>query len=214
MWIADFTNKIDSQRILYIVLDYTLHTLVHKIEQCYTHRVSTISPEYAVLGFLIEAPCHGYDLHQKFETELGHVWHVSQSQAYNIIKRLEARGDIASTLVEQDKLPARQMLQITEAGKIKFETWLVGASRNARAIRLEFLTRLYFSQKDYPQKTAQIYATQCAMIRANIAQVESLQPAGRYNQLSIDLRLRQLRLTQSWMNEIKEEFHIPDLDLP
>ena len=187
---------------------------MYKIEECYTHRVSTLSPEYALLGFLIEAPCHGYDLHQKFETELGHVWRVSQSQAYNILKRLEARGDIASTLVEQDKLPARQMLQITEAGKIKFETWLGGASRNARAIRLEFLTRLYFIQKYSPEKSAAIYAAQCEKIRANIAQIESLQPDGRYNQLSLDLRLHQLRLIQNWMQELKLEFQIPDSDLP
>ena len=180
--------------------------------------MSNLSPEFALLGFLIAKPCHGYDLHQQFQTKLGNVWRISQSQIYATLKRLEAHGDISSKLVEQDKLPARQILHITEAGKTHFEDWLNNASRNARAIRLEFLTRLYFSQKYYPAKIPHIYAAQCVKIRTNIERLENLlrhlPPEQQYNQLSLDLRLRQLRLIQSWMQEVKAEFGIPQDNAP
>src|SRR5512138_1208503 len=110
------------------------------------HHTGNVSPEFALLGFLIAGPSHGYDLHQRFITELGQVWHLSQSQAYTILKRLENRGDVSAQIIEQEKLPARQMLRITAAGRQRFFEWLeLGIGTTARSIRLEFLTRLYFS---------------------------------------------------------------------
>jgi DNA-binding PadR family transcriptional regulator len=176
--------------------------------------MSNISPEFALLGFLLASPCHGYDLHQKFQVELGNVWHLSQSQAYAILKRLEARGDISSQLVEQDKLPTRQILHITPSGKRRFEEWLYDAGHNARAIRLEFLTRLYFILQYHPDHVARIYNAQRVEIRASIERLESLlahlPPDQSYNRLSLDLRLRQLRLIQDWMHEIQAQFDIPN----
>lgn len=174
----------------------------------------TLSPELALLGFLVSGPRHGYDLHQRFVTELGNVWHLSQSQAYAILKRLENRGDISARLVEQDKLPARQMLRVTPAGRQRFMDWLEnGSGSNARSIRLEFLTRLYFSNLYTPENTARIYAAQCAEIERNIQRIADLTvhlPSEQvYNRLSIDLRLRQMKLIRDWMVEIKSQFHIP-----
>ena len=75
------------------------------------------SPEYALLGFLYSHSDHGYDLHRLLVAELGQIWHVSQSQTYAILKRLESQGYISATTVEQEKLPAIQYLQITPAGR-------------------------------------------------------------------------------------------------
>ena len=174
----------------------------------------TLSPEFALLGFLVSEPRHGYDLHQRFVTELGNVWHLSQSQAYAILKRLENRGDISVRLVEQDKLPARQMLRITPSGRQRFMDWLEnGSGSNARSIRLEFLTRLYFSNLYTPKNTTRIYAAQYAEIE-NACQrlkdlIAHLPPEQAYNRLSLDLRLRQMKLIHQWMTEIKTQFHIP-----
>jgi DNA-binding PadR family transcriptional regulator len=178
------------------------------------HHSGNVSPEFALLGFLIAGPSHGYDLHQRFTVELGHVWHVSQSQAYAILKRLENRGDISAQVVEQDKLPARQILHITEAGRRRFFEWLeLGIGRTARSIRLEFLTRLYFTQLHRPENTVQIYKAQAEEIDSTIARLESLLehlPSDQiFNRLSLDLRLQQMRLIQNWMAEIRAQFHIP-----
>jgi DNA-binding PadR family transcriptional regulator len=178
------------------------------------HHTGNVSPEFALLGFLMAGPTHGYDLHQRFVAELGQVWHLSQSQAYAILKRLENRGDISVQVVEQEKLPARQMLRITEAGRRRFFEWLeMGIGRTARSIRLEFLTRLYFTQLHRPENTAQIYQAQSAEIEATIARLESLlehlPPDQLFNRLGLDLRLQQMRLIQNWMAEIRTQFHIP-----
>jgi DNA-binding PadR family transcriptional regulator len=178
------------------------------------HHTGNLSPEFALLGFLIAGPSHGYDLHQRFTAELGHVWHLSQSQAYAILKRLEGRGDITSRVVEQEKLPARQKLHITAKGRQRFFEWLeTGIATNSRSIRLEFLTRLYFTQLHRPENTSQIYNAQTAEIESTIERLESLlehvPPAQVYNRLSLNLRLQQMRLIQNWMAEIRTHFHIP-----
>ena len=178
------------------------------------HHIGNVSPEFALLGFLIAGPSHGYDLHQRFLAELGQVWHLSQSQAYAILKRLENRGDISTHVIEQEKLPARQMLHITAAGRRRFFEWLeLGIGKTARSIRLEFLTRLYFTQLHRPENIAQIYKTQSAEIESIIMRLENLleylPPDQVFNRLSLDLRLRQMRLIQKWLVEIRTQFHIP-----
>ncbi len=178
-----------------------------------TKHSGNISPEFALLGFLLAGQSHGYDLHQKFLAELGHVWHLSQSQAYAILKRLESRGDISVYFVEQEKLPARQVLRITTQGRKSFFEWLeLGIGTNARSIRLEFLTRLYFAQLHKPESVPQIYQAQSAEIESRIEQLESLiehlPPEQIFNRLSLDLRLRQMRLIQNWMAGIRTQFHI------
>ena len=167
----------------------------------------------ALLGFLVAGPSHGYDLHQRFLAALGNVWHLSQSQAYAILKRLEERGDISAHTVEQDKLPARQRLRITSQGRRRFTQWLTGGSAsNARGIRLEFLTRLYFSNLHTPENTAHIHAAQSVEIRRDIERLEEMLvriPQDQtYNRLSVDLRLRQMKLIREWMAEIRTQFHI------
>ena len=171
------------------------------------HHTGNLSPEFALLGFLLAGPSHGYDLHQRCVVELGHVWHLSQSQAYAILKRLEQRGDINAQTLEQDKLPARQMLRITAQGRRRFNEWMDNISANSRSIRLEFLTRLYFAKIYKPKKVIQIHQAQCDEIKLTIERLEALlehlPPEQQFNQLSLDLRLRQMQLIQEWMRDIK-----------
>jgi DNA-binding PadR family transcriptional regulator len=172
-----------------------------------------LSPEFARLGFLFAGPSHGYDLHQKFVTVLGHVWHMSQSQAYSILKRLEARGDIAGRVIEQQKLPARQELRITPAGRRHFLNWLEnGCGTNARSIRLELLTRLYFARLLRPERAPKIFKAQLDEIAASLVRLErtlrELPDRQTFNRLSVDLRLRQMRLIRQWTREIGRKFRI------
>ena len=181
------------------------------------HHSGNLSPEFALMGFLIEKPCHGYDLHQHLTTELGQVWHLSQSQAYAILKRLETRGDISARVVAQEKLPARQMLHITANGRKRFFEWLeTDISTTARSIRLEFLTRLYFANLYRPETLPQIYHSQLNEINSKVEQLETLiehlPPEQTYNRLSLDLRLQQMKLIETWMSEIRTQFHISRME--
>ena len=52
--------------------------------------------EYAILGLLVEKPCHGYDLERLIETRGMREWtELAFSSIYYILKRLEKRGAIA-----------------------------------------------------------------------------------------------------------------------
>ena len=171
----------------------------------------TRSPEYALLGFLYEHPRHGYALHRQLVTELGHVWHVSQSQTYNILKRLELQGWISSITQKQEKLPARQNLQITENGRRRFEEWLeIPSGSSIRAIRLEFITRLYFAWKLFPDKLQSILKAQSAEINSTLARLEMSQsiipPEQMFNHLSLELRIQQLRAARSWLTKCRKTF--------
>src|SRR3972149_8731469 len=70
--------------------------LIYSLSEYIMKNAGSLSPEFALLGFLYPKPDHGYDLHQKFLKELGYVWHLSQSQAYAIFKRIEQKGYIST----------------------------------------------------------------------------------------------------------------------
>ena len=158
-------------------------------------------------------PSHGYDLHQRLTGDLGNVWHVSQSQAYSILKRLERRGDIATTAARQGKLPRRLMLRITPAGRRRFRQWLGGAGNSgARTVRLEFLTRLYFANRFMPEKAAGIHTAQAREVATAIRRLRLLlshvPDDQTFNRMSLQLRLRQMELVRAWLQEIRLKFAI------
>jgi DNA-binding PadR family transcriptional regulator len=175
------------------------------------HHSSALSPEYALLGFLAQQPAHGYQLYQLLVTELGEVWHISLSQTYNILKRLEAQGFIAGEVQAQEKLPARQEFHLTQAGKDRLETWLkTPTGSSVRGIRVEFITRLYFARLLGPDFPAQIIQIQIEETLSGLARLERLlekiPPDQTVNRLSLDLRVRQLRTALEWLFEVQVAF--------
>lgn len=175
------------------------------------HHIGTLSPGMALLGFLYREAGHGYDLHRKIVADLGHVWHLSQSQAYSILKRLETRGDISVREIPQEKLPPRQELHMTAQGRKRFLAWLdTPSGGSTRAIRMEFLTRLYFMEMYFPEKIAYAFDQQRAEAETHIHRLEktlsSLSNEQIYNRLSLEMRLKQLRLVLEWLDECQRHF--------
>jgi len=175
------------------------------------HDIGSLSPEMALLGLLYESPGYGYDLHRKVIGDLGQVWHLRQSQAYAILKRLEAQGEISVEKMSQDKLPARQLLHMTEQGRTRFLKWLETPSGgSSRAIRLEFVTRLYFLQMYMPEKIKQAFDQQRKEAEKHIHRLEKARaelPEDQiYNCMSIDLRLEQLKSVLEWLDDSRKYF--------
>lgn len=175
------------------------------------HHIGTLSPEMALLGLLFGGSGHGYDLHRKIGTDLGQVWHLSQSQAYSILKRLEAQGDISAEEIAQEKLPARQLLHLSAQGRKRFLEWLDAPSGGStRAIRMEFVTRLYFLSLYFPKNLPEAFNRQCAEAESHIQRLEQARielPADQvYNRMSLDLRLKQLHSVLDWLDECQQYF--------
>jgi DNA-binding PadR family transcriptional regulator len=153
---------------------------------------------------LAQNPAHGYELHQRLTADLGQVWRLSLSQTYNILNRLETRGFASSMEQEQEKLPARRLMYLTTAGRQRFETWLHSPSGcSARAIRVEFVTRLYFAMSHSSSLAHDLIDQQVAAVSAGLARLQealATLPAGQlFNRLGIELRIRQLTSILNWL---------------
>jgi PadR family transcriptional regulator AphA len=171
--------------------------------------VSALSPEYALLGLLEQGPTHGYDLHRRLVLVLGQVWHISQSQLYNILKRLEAQGDIVGEVQELTRSPDRRIFHITEQGRLRFENWLATATGcSVRALRVEFITRLYFASMCSRDQALQMIDNQTAVLRQGLERLQTadrmLTPEQMFNHLGLEFRIQQLRAALDWMETCVE----------
>ncbi|MEI2659674.1 MAG: PadR family transcriptional regulator [Bifidobacterium adolescentis] len=171
-----------------------------------------LSPEYALLGLVAQRPAHGYELHQRLTNELGFVWRISQSQTYAALSRLEHKGDIASSEVHPEKLPARYLYRISAAGKTRFNTWLFTPSApSPRAINLEFTTRLYFAALSHPPEVLALIEAQQNVVRERALglrrSMEKLGADETFHRLALSLRIGQLESILGWLDGCATVFH-------
>lgn len=179
--------------------------------------IGQLSPEMAILGLLYKEPGYGYIIHRTINDDLSEVWHLSQSQAYAIIKRLIARGDIFAEISESKKSPNKQLLTMTPQGKVRFQEWLFATSGGStRAIRTEMLTRLYFLQSYDPKKIESVIRAQEVDTQENILRLKNrmeLLPKSQVcNYLSIELRINQLTSTLLWFESCRRRMQVGSSD--
>ena len=170
--------------------------------------IGPLSPEFALLGLLSQKPAHGYELHQKLNTDLGQVWHVSLSQTYNILNRLEERGFLSGVFEEQEKHPTRRRFHLTPAGQQRFEQWLQTPSRSTvRAIRVEFITRLYFARATSLELAIDLIDAQVVETKASLERLmtllDEIPTQDTFNRLGVDLRVRQLASILEWLTHCR-----------
>ncbi|RCH70756.1 PadR family transcriptional regulator [Streptomyces sp. SDr-06] len=73
--------------------------------------------ELAILGFLYEAPLHGYELRKRITALTGHVRPVGESTLYPAIKRLEKAGLLVRETQPGAAAAPRHVLTLTAAGR-------------------------------------------------------------------------------------------------
>jgi DNA-binding PadR family transcriptional regulator len=73
--------------------------------------------ELAILGFLYDAPLHGYELRKRITALTGHVRPVAESTLYPAIKRLEKAGLLERATEPGAVAAPRHVLTLTEAGR-------------------------------------------------------------------------------------------------
>ncbi len=176
-------------------------------------KAAALSPEYVLLGFLNQQSAHGYDLHERIAQELGQIWRISLSQTYNILNRLESQGLITGVVQEQEKLPARRRFRLTPSGRRHFDEWLnTSTEPSARAIRVEFLTRLYFAYTTSPDSVrslidSQIMETRAGLTRIQVARAD-LPDDQTFNRLGLDFRVRQLTSVIEWLADCAHQLSL------
>ena len=165
-----------------------------------------------MLGFLMEGATHGYELRRRFVAGLGGLWRISESQMYSILKRLVAKGLVASSTCDNADGPSRHLLSISPSGRDRFEDWLSKPSYcSPRVLRLEFLSRLYFAgtlRELYgPSLQAKIHREQIAEAERELSQAALARSDGdgTIEALGRDFRVNQLRAALSWLETSVDE---------
>ena len=162
-----------------------------------------------MLGYLMKGPSHGYEIFQSIQTDLSQIWHLSMSQIYNILTRLEKKGYITSAEEVQDNQRVRKMLFLSESGRSHFEEWLFTACPgSARALRIEFLTRHYFMTRLFPDKVPQMIAEQISHMEMDLSKIQSMlskiDAADFYNHSAVQMKYDQLSTMLTWFQQLQE----------
>ena len=174
-------------------------------------RTQPLKPaEHAILGLLYQSPSHGYELAEWFgpEGEFGDVCRVHPSLLYAHLKRLESPGYVVANVERQVGRPPRHIYHLTDIGRAEFWRWLEQPARRNREIRLEFLLRLYLSQRMAGHDTLRLIDAQLAVSREQLA-AQKLE-LERYSSESFARLVRQLRLTTTegtivWLQQYREQ---------
>lgn len=167
--------------------------------------MSQIVPDETILGLLAANPGHGYQLLECFRdpAQLGEVWHLSTSQLYAVLKRLEKAGFITGQEIPSPDAPARVQYRITQSGRQQLEGWLhePQPSASVRRVRVEFLSRLYIARllniPTQPLVARQKKACQ-QQLAALIAQREAAAPGVGF--LALELVIAQLQAILGWID--------------
>ncbi len=105
---------------------------------------TTPSTQYAILGALMPGPKHGYEILRFLISHLEPAWHISSSQLYLLLKKLEAEGLLTSNVETQENRPSKRVFILTPAGRKAFLEWIRRPTEHVRDLRIEFLARLCF----------------------------------------------------------------------
>jgi DNA-binding PadR family transcriptional regulator len=166
--------------------------------------MTRLTPDEILLGLLKAQPAHGYELLETFRdpAHLGHIWNMSTSQLYAVLKRLEEHGDIAGAQVPQPNAPARIEYNLTESGEARLEQWLAEPHppTSIHRIRVQFLSRLYIAALlDRPAET--VIARQLAACQKQLVkiQAERARTSSPIKALTLDFVTGQLEACIAWL---------------
>lgn len=99
-----------------------------------------MSLPHALLTALIERPCSGSELAERFDRSIGYFWQASHQQIYRELARLEATGFVHGSRVDGARGGKRTYI-VLPAGIGELRRWL--AERPAPSpVRDELMVRL------------------------------------------------------------------------
>ncbi|MFJ9037612.1 helix-turn-helix transcriptional regulator [Streptomyces sp. NPDC102406] len=113
--------------------------------------------ELAILGFLYDAPLHGYELRKRITALTGHVRPVAESTLYPAIKRLEKAGLLARETQPGAAAAPRHVLSLTGQGREELRHRLREPARPDITDENRWFTLLAFLRHlDDPQEQAKV----------------------------------------------------------
>jgi len=99
-----------------------------------------MSLPHALLTALIEHPCSGSELAERFDRSIGYFWHATHQQIYRELARLEESGWIEA-LPEESGRGRKRQYRILPAGRKELRHW-VALQEDPKPLRDELMVRL------------------------------------------------------------------------
>ncbi|HEU4323094.1 MAG TPA: helix-turn-helix transcriptional regulator [Roseiflexaceae bacterium] len=157
--------------------------------------------ELLLLGLLMGADQHAYQLNEFIERRLGGLASLKKPTAYAILARLEGAGCVSVATVQEGRRPARHVYSITPAGRRFF---LEGLRRSLAdlADSERVCAGLMFLEHLPPEEAAALLARRLEHVRARLAllQVGVGQPLGLA--LAQERLRRHLQTEADWLAEV------------
>lgn len=100
-----------------------------------------------MLGLVARGGMSGYDLAALAARSIAHFWPIGKSQVYSELARLEARGYIRGTHVEQERRPDKRHYELTDGGRAALDAWLGAPGYPPERTRNGFLAKFFFADR-------------------------------------------------------------------
>jgi len=159
--------------------------------------------EFALLGALRGGSKHGYEILRFLENRLGSTWYVSTSQLYALLKRLEDRGWLRSSIEEQETRPPKRVFSLTAKGKKTFDQWLMSPTEHVRDLRVEFLAKVFFIKDLQLRGGRELVQCQTSVLESLKSSLveRRKQEEGEFKELVLDARIASIASWIEWMKK-------------
>ena len=164
---------------------------------------TTPSSEYVILGSLMSGPKHGYEILQFIDSTLVSAWRISTSQLYTLLKKLEEKGLLESTMEQQETRPSKRVFSLTEKGEQIFLYWLKEPVARGRDFRMEFIAKLFFFHFLALKGSLELIDSQIQVMENLKAQMESREKndPDRFNRLIYGFKIKNINNLLEWLKE-------------
>jgi len=158
--------------------------------------------EYTLLGAMMRGPRHGYEILRFLNASLDSTWHVSTSQLYSLLKKLEARGLLESSLEAQETRPSKRVFSLTRQGEQTFLEWLHRPTQHVRDVRIEFLAKLFFFRYLSLEGTGRLVETQIQVLQKIQGKIKDRRGGedDPYEKLVLGFKTATLEAWLHWLN--------------
>ena len=156
-----------------------------------------------LLGILRSHQSHGYELQALLQSPLAPI-QIGKANAYQILKRLEARGWVTAAEEREGNRPPRRVYSITASGEEAFQALLRTRlhthvpSVHANAVSLNFIALLP------PAEAVELLSQRLEVVQAQLNELTAQIGEGAEEHYGVDYLLQHSRFEHKWLNELIE----------
>lgn len=166
------------------------------------------SPDCAVLGILMTCPKHGYEVEAYLSSKMDQFWHLSMSQVYALLKRIEKTGLAVSSEEQQENRPNKKVFSITEIGKKKFFEWVYSPVKHVRDLRVELIAKLFFIKELKLTGGFSVIEKQVEVLEKKLSLIEKSKGKNKdeFQGILYSFKVAQITSAIDWLKECKTYF--------